>query len=84
MLSRLFQRLFVAALADAHAAGQLAFFGEVEDLRHRDAFAARLAPFKRKDWFVHSKPRFSGPEAVRGESCEGTDRARRAFACAKW
>ena len=64
VLSRLFRRLLLAALADAHAAGRLAFFGEIEDLRHRDAFAAYLAPLKRKDWFVYAKPPFAGPEAV--------------------
>ena len=64
VLSRLFRRLLLATLADAHAAGRLAFFGEIEDLRHRDAFAAYLAPLKRKDWFVYAKPPFAGPEAV--------------------
>jgi len=64
VLSRLFRRLFLTALADAHAAGRLAFFGEIEDLRHREAFAAYLAPLKRKNWFVYAKPPFSGPEAV--------------------
>ena len=33
--SRLFRRLFLMALADAHAAGRLAFFGEIEGLRRR-------------------------------------------------
>ena len=64
VLSRLFRRLFLAALADAHAAGRLAFFGEIESLRRREAFAAHLAPLKRKKWFVYAKPPFSGPEAV--------------------
>ena len=64
VLSRLFRRLFLAALADAHAAGRLAFFGEIADLRHHDAFAKHLAPLKKKDWFVYAKPPFSGPEAV--------------------
>ena len=64
VLSRLFRRLFLAALVDAHAAGRLAFFGQIQDLRRRDAFAAHLAPLKRKDWFVYAKPPFSGPEAV--------------------
>ena len=64
VLSRLFRRLFLTALADAHAAGRLAFFGGIENLRHRDAFAALLAPLKRKDWFVYAKPPFAGPEAV--------------------
>src|SRR5262249_58585202 len=40
VLSRLFRRLFLAALADAHAANRLAFFGEIEGLRRREAFAA--------------------------------------------
>ena len=49
VLSRLFRRLFLAALADAHAADRLAFFGEIEDLRRRKAFDAHLAPLKRKN-----------------------------------
>jgi hypothetical protein len=64
VLSRLFRRLFLAALVDAHAAGRLVFFGEIEGLRRRQAFAAHLAPLKRKNWFVYAKPPFSGPEAV--------------------
>jgi hypothetical protein len=64
VLSRLFRRLFLAALADAHAAGRLTFFGEIEGLRRRQAFAAHLAPLKKKNWFVYAKPPFSGPEAV--------------------
>ncbi len=64
VLSRLFRRLFLAALADAHATGRLAFFGEIQDLRRRKAFDAHLAPLKRKNWFVYAKPPFAGPEAV--------------------
>src|SRR5207253_2973075 len=64
LLSRLFRRLFRAALADAHAAGRLAFFGEIEGLRRREPFAAYLAPLMRKNWFVYAKPPFAGPEAV--------------------
>jgi len=64
VLSRLFRRLFLAALADAHAAGRLAFFGKIHDLHRREAFAAHLAPLKRKKWFVYTKPPFAGPEAV--------------------
>ena len=59
-----FRRLFLAALADAHAAGRLAFFGEIQNLHRREVFAAHLAPLKRKKWFVYSKPPFAGPEAV--------------------
>jgi Putative transposase/Transposase zinc-binding domain len=64
VLSRLFRRLFLAALVDAHAAGRLAFFSEIAGLRRPQAFTALLAPLKRKNWFVYAKPPFSGPEAV--------------------
>ena len=64
VLSRLFRRLFLAALVDAHAAGRLAFFGGIGDLHRREAFAAYLTPLRRKNWFVYAKPPFAGPEAV--------------------
>jgi hypothetical protein len=64
VLSRLFRRLFLAGLADAHAAGRLAFFGELNSLRNAAAFAAHLAPLRKKNWFVYAKPPFAGPEAV--------------------
>jgi hypothetical protein len=64
VLSRLFRRLFLTALADAYAAGRLAFFGELERLRRWEEFAAHLAPLRRKNWFVYAKPPFAGPEAV--------------------
>jgi hypothetical protein len=49
VLSRLFRRLFLAQLADAHAEGQLSLFGEIEGLRRRKAFAAHLAPLRKKN-----------------------------------
>jgi hypothetical protein len=64
VLSRLFRRLFLTRLADAHVAGRLAFFGEITGLRRREAFIAHLAPLRRKKWFVYAKPPFAGPEAV--------------------
>ena len=65
VLSRLFRRLFLTGLAEAHAAGRLAFFGELEGLRRRQAFAAHLAPLSRKKWFLYVKPPpATGPEAV--------------------
>jgi len=64
VLSRLFRRLFLAGLADAHTAGRLAFFGDLDGLHNRTAFAAHLAPLKKKNWFVYAKPPFAGPEAV--------------------
>jgi hypothetical protein len=64
VLSRLFRRLFLAGLADAQAAGRLAFFGELGGLHSRSAFAPHLAPLRRKNWFVYARPPFAGPEAV--------------------
>src|SRR5947209_2388228 len=70
VLSRLFRRLFLTGLifltglTDAHAAGRLAFFGELDPLCNRTAFAAHLAPLRKKNWFVYAKPPFAGPEAV--------------------
>jgi Putative transposase len=74
VLSRLFRRLFLAGLADAHAAGRLAFFGEIEGLRRRGAFATHLAPLKRKNWFAYAKPPFAGPEAVLADLARYTHR----------
>ena len=64
VLSRLFRRLMLSRLADAHAAGRLAFFGDLAPLRTPEAFAAHLAPLRNKNWFVYAKRPFAGPEAV--------------------
>ncbi|MDP3748593.1 MAG: IS91 family transposase [Phenylobacterium sp.] len=64
VLSRLFRRLFLDRLAAAHAEGRLAFFGALEGLADRAAFAARLAPLRRAEWVVYAKRPFAGPEAV--------------------
>jgi hypothetical protein len=64
VLSKLFRRLFLSKLADAHAAGHLQFFGDHDGLSERSAFVAFLAPLRRKNWFVYAKPPFAGPEAV--------------------
>ncbi|MER8977218.1 MULTISPECIES: IS91 family transposase [unclassified Mesorhizobium] len=64
VLSKLFRRLFLAKLPEAHAAGRLKFFGDHAGLGDRRAFAAFLAPLRRKNWFVYAKPPFAGPEAV--------------------
>src|SRR4249919_2924577 len=64
VLSRLFRRLFLHGLADAYTAGRLAFFGDLNNLRYPTAFAAHLAPLRKKNWFVYAKPPFAGPEAV--------------------
>jgi hypothetical protein len=64
VLSRLFRRLFLDKLADAHAADRLKFFADQAGLGDRRTFAAFLAPLRKKNWFVYAKPPFAGPEAV--------------------
>ena len=74
VLSRLFRRLFLTRLADAHMAGRLEFFGEIEGLRRREAFTAHLAPLSRKKWFVYAKPPFARPEPVLAYLARSTHR----------
>ena len=64
VLSTLFRRLMLAALAEAHRAGRLAFFGGLTALADARAFAAVLAPLKKTKWFVYAKQPFAGPGAV--------------------
>lgn len=64
VLSRLFRRLFLEGLAALHCAGQLRFFGDLTALADANAFAKWLAPFRKSEWVVYSKPPFGGPEAV--------------------
>ena len=64
VLSRLFRRLFLDKLADAHLEGRLGFFGDLAGLADRSAFTARLAPLRRREWVVFAKRPFAGPEAV--------------------
>ena len=64
VLSRLFRRLFLQALAIAFAEGKLQFFGDLERLRDPTAFAAYLEPCRRSEWVVYAKPPFGGPRQV--------------------
>jgi Putative transposase/Transposase zinc-binding domain len=64
VLSRLFRRLFLEKLAQAHARGRLGFFGDLAPLTDADPFAAHLAPLRRAEWVVYAKPPFGGPAAV--------------------
>src|SRR5262245_2787476 len=64
VLSRLFRRLFLQMLHAAHAAGQLAFFGDHSRLANTKAFAAYLAPARKIEWVVYAKRPFGGPAAV--------------------
>ena len=64
VLSRLFRRRFLEALAKAHAAGLLQFFGEYDALSNAAAFADWLKPLRRIEWVVYAKRPFAGPAAV--------------------
>jgi hypothetical protein len=64
VLSRLFRRLFLKMLTDAHAAGRLAFFGDHAALANAAAFAAVLMPLHNAEWVVYAKKPFGGPQAV--------------------
>ena len=62
VLSRLFRRLMLEALAAAH--GRLVFFGEHAPLADRSAFAGFLVPLRKSEWVVYAKRPFAGPEAM--------------------
>jgi hypothetical protein len=64
VLSRLFRRLFLEHLEALHAAGRLAFLGDLAPLAKKRAFDAALASLRRSDWFVYAKRPFAGPQAV--------------------
>jgi len=64
VLSRLFRRLFLERLAQAHSNGQLQFFGEHAPLAQPDAFAEWLEPMRQSEWVVYAKRPFAGPAAV--------------------
>jgi hypothetical protein len=64
VLSELFRGLMLDKLLAAHAAGKLPFFGNHAALAERKAFAAYLAPLRRRKWHVYTKASFGGPEAV--------------------
>lgn len=64
VLSRLFRRLFLAALQQAFTTGKLTFHGTLEPLREAKAFGKYLAPVAQCDWVVYAKPPFGGPAHV--------------------
>ncbi|MGJ0531825.1 IS91 family transposase [Methylocystis sp.] len=64
VLSRLFRRLFLDGLAALFDAGALKFFNDLVALSERDAFIARLAPLRAKEWVVYAKRPFAGPKQV--------------------
>ena len=64
VLSRLFRRLFLEQLDQAHLDGQLTFHGNHAELSDRASFERYLQPTRRVDWVVYAKRPFAGPEPV--------------------
>jgi hypothetical protein len=64
VLSRLFRRLFLDGLAEAHGKGELQVFGDLAGLKEPGAFKAHLAAQRRRDWVVYAKAPFAGPKQV--------------------
>jgi len=64
VLSRLFRRRFLEALAAAHRHGALRCLGDHAALADPGAFARWLAPLRRREWVVYAKRPFAGPQAV--------------------
>ena len=64
VLSRLFRRLFLEQLGDAHRAGKLQFFGDYRKLADTKTFDDWLRPLRQCEWVVYAKRPFAGPDAV--------------------
>jgi len=64
VLSRLFRGLFLHALKEAYAAGELGFHGSLQPLSNPDKFKTALKACRKVEWVVYSKPPFGGPEQV--------------------
>jgi len=64
VLSRLFRRLFLDKLGDAHRVGTLRFFGEHQSLAGTKSFSDWLKPLRQCEWVVYAKRPFAGPESV--------------------
>lgn len=64
VLSRLFKRLFLEQLDQAHRDGRLAFHGSLSALTDEAAFHRHLQPTRAIDWVVYAKRPFAGPKSV--------------------
>src|SRR5215212_5209717 len=53
VLSRLFRRLFLDGLTEAHRKGELELFGALIGLKEPGAFRAHLAAQRRREWVVY-------------------------------
>jgi len=64
VLSRLFRRLFLSALARAFTQQQLNCYGSLSHLAQPIAFQHFLRSLRRREWIVYAKPPFGGPAQV--------------------
>lgn len=64
VLSRLFRRRFLEALAHCHRNGDLHFYGDHAGLDDAKSFNDWLAPLRQQEWVVYAKRPFAGPKAV--------------------
>jgi len=64
VLSKLFRRLFLEKLSDAHRADKLQFLGEHQRLAETNSFSDWLKPLRQCKWVVYAKRPFAGPAAV--------------------
>jgi len=64
VLSRLFRRLMIERLSEAHASGRLSFHGAHTHLADANAFDVYLKPLRKTRWFVYAKRPFAGPRSV--------------------
>jgi hypothetical protein len=64
VLSRRLRTVLLSMLHQAHRDQRLQFFGKHRALAKRDAFAAYLAPLRQRNWYVHIRAPFAGPDAV--------------------
>jgi len=64
VLASLFRGKVLAALKEAHQAGQLHLQGPLASYQDEGTFAGLLSTLYAKPWVVYSKPPFGGPEQV--------------------
>ena len=64
VLSRRFRTLYLRYLKQAYAAGDLQFYGDLQQLSDPHMFARHLAPLGQSEWVVYAKPPFGGPDRV--------------------
>jgi Putative transposase/Transposase zinc-binding domain len=74
-LSRLFRRLFLAALEAAFRDGRLSFFASLAPLAKQLAFTKLIADLRQAQWVVYAKPPFGGPAQVLAYLARYTHRA---------